>query len=330
MADSALMSVYADNMHTVPQNSDDTSDDAGPQVLITDLDNTLWDWFRAWYTSFDAMLNRVSELSGVDRATLEAEIRVVHQRHGTSEYSNLLNELPSLQGRSDGLQPLEAFDDAIHVLHSKRRSATALYPGVRDALTLLKKRGIHIVAYTESIAYWTEWRIKHTSLDGIIDVLYSAPDHDLPDGMTFDDLRRPEHRSYGDYGLKITAHKHIPKQEMKPNPEVLKAILDDLGFDPKNALYVGDSLMKDVSMAQQAGVLDAHAKYGEVQHSAEYELLRRVSHWPDAAVAREKELIVRPNIEPTIVLERSFGEILAYFDGLPTRDRTDTAAEAPE
>ncbi|MCA4722167.1 HAD family hydrolase [Mycolicibacterium fortuitum] len=300
-------------MPTVRHRSDETSHRAGLRVLITDLDNTLWDWFRAWYVSFNAMLERLTELSGVPREILEAEIRVVHQLRGTSEYSNLLNELPSLQARSGDRMPLDAFDEAVHVLHSRRRSATALYPGVRETLIQLKRQGVTIAAYTESIAYWTQWRIKHTRLDGVIDVLYSAPDHDLPDGMTFDDLRRPDLRTADDYQLGGTVHRYIPKQEVKPNPEVLKAILSDLEFSPDEALYVGDSLMKDIAMAQQAHVLDAHAKYGEAQHVKEYELLRRVSHWPDAAVTREKELIDVPDVVPTVVLEETFSEILHQY-----------------
>lgn len=260
------------------------------------------------------MVERLSELSGVGRDRLEAEIRVVHQLHGTSEYSNLLNELPSLQGKSGNLTPLEAFDDAVHVLNAKRKKATRLYPGVYRALMDIKSRGTTIAAYTESISYWTQWRIKQTQLDGVIDVLYSAPDHELPPGMTFDKLRRPEFRSANDYALKYTVHRHIPRDEVKPNPKVLRDILADLQCAPDDALYVGDSLMKDVAMAQAAGVLDAHAKYGEVQHTADYDLLRRVSHWPDAAVNRERELISDPDTVPTIVLEREFGEIVHYFE----------------
>ncbi|MGU3649845.1 HAD family hydrolase [Mycolicibacterium sp. A43C] len=284
------------------------------RVLITDLDNTLWDWFAAWYMSFDSMLTKLVQLSGVDREILEAEIRVVHQQRGTSEYSNLLNELPSLRILSGDQSPLDFFDEAIHELHSKRNSYTRLYPGVREALVFLKERGVKIAAYTESLAYWTGWRIKHTGLDGIIDVIYSAPDHDLPDGVSFEDIRRPEYRVDSNYGLNRTEHRYISRHEVKPNPEILKAIVSDLGCKPSEALYVGDSLMKDIAMAQQAGVADAHAKYGEAQHSVEYEQLRRVSHWPDAAVTREKALISTPDVVPTFVLEATFGEILQFFD----------------
>lgn len=284
------------------------------RLVVTDLDNTLWDWFKAWHTSFEAMIAHLSATTGIAREVLEKEIRSVHQLRGTTEYSNLLNELPSLILQAGEESPLEKYDKAIHILNSKRRSATNLYPGVKDTLSALKGRGITIAAYTESISYWTEWRIKHTGLDGLIDVLYSAPDHDLPIGFTFDDLRRPKYRKDEEYGLKLTVHRYTPRNESKPNPKVLNAIISDLNCEPAETVYVGDSLMKDVAMAQAAGVLDIHAKYGEVQHTEDYELLRRVSHWPESAVRREQQLIGDPDIVATAVLSNGFDEIMRYFD----------------
>jgi phosphoglycolate phosphatase len=279
--------------------------------VVTDLDNTLWDWFVPWYESFSAMLDRLSEMSGVPQGVLETEIRAVHQLRGTSEYSNLLNELPSLIARSGNSTPLEVYDDAVHVLHKTRKSATALYPKVKQTLEKIRASGVTVAAYTESLAYWTEWRIKHTELDGIIQYLYSAPDHDLPAGTTFEQLRR---RPSDEYGLKLTSHRHVPRGEVKPNPDILASILKDLSCEPADAVYVGDSLLKDVQMAQQAGVVDIHAAYGEAQSKPEYELLRRVSHWPDEVVSQEKQLLRDPVIKPTVTLGQGFYEILQHLE----------------
>jgi hypothetical protein len=60
------------------------------KVLITDLDNTLFDWVALWCACFTAMMNKVVEISGIPVEDLKPEIRRVHQRHGTSEYSFLL------------------------------------------------------------------------------------------------------------------------------------------------------------------------------------------------------------------------------------------------
>jgi phosphoglycolate phosphatase-like HAD superfamily hydrolase len=59
-------------------------------VVITDLDNTLYDWVEMWYQAFNAMLTKILkevEPKGVIRDRLIPEIRSVHQRHGTSEYA---------------------------------------------------------------------------------------------------------------------------------------------------------------------------------------------------------------------------------------------------
>ena len=66
-------------------------------ALITDLDNTLFDWADIWYQCFSAMLDEIVRISGLNRETLISEIRAIHQKYGTSEYSFLIEELPSLQ-----------------------------------------------------------------------------------------------------------------------------------------------------------------------------------------------------------------------------------------
>jgi phosphoglycolate phosphatase len=284
----------------------------GKKILITDLDNTHWDWFDAWHQSFAAMLTRLAEMSGVPREVLEEQIRAIHEKRGTTEYSWLIGEIPALIDTAAPVDPAVLYDDAVHVLNSRRRATTRLYPGVREALTQLKRLDVRIVAYTESVAYWSEWRIRHTRLDGIIDVLYSAPDHDLPAGRDIRDLRMLPPT---EYGLKRTRHNHIPRGVLKPNALVLRSILDEQGFRPEEAVYLGDSLMKDIVMAQQAGVLDVYAKYGESQSRPGYDLLRRVSHWSDNDIARERAIAQSTAIVvPTVTCQRSFDEVLPLFN----------------
>ena len=283
--------------------------DRGKRLLITDLDNTLWDWFHAWYESFSALLNKLVELSGVPRSQLEEEIRAIHQAHGTSEYSNLVNEIPSLARLAAPEEAAQVYADAIEALRVARRASTKLYADVFDTLYDLKDAGVRLVAYTESAAYWTEWRIKRTGLDGILDVLYTSPDHGRPDGATLEDIRtRPSHY----YGLKKTDHRKLERGILKPNADVLRRILAEEHLRADQAVYVGDSLMKDVAMAQEAGVLDVHAKYGVAHERAEYELLRRVTHWTDADVEREKH--IKRDVTASFTLEASFGEVRQFFD----------------
>jgi phosphoglycolate phosphatase-like HAD superfamily hydrolase len=292
-----------------------TADRPKVSLLVTDLDNTLWDWFEIWYRSFSALLEKVVEISGIPQNDLEPEIRKVHQRRGTSEYSYLIGELAPLRelhGENADLQ--EIYADAFEAAREAREDVVRLYPGVLDTLTAIHEKGTVIAGYTESLAFVTAARVKKLGLDGVLDVLYSPPDHDFPDGVTAAGLRRQDDASA--YELQRTEHRHTPRGHLKPSPEVLDAMVKELANGSAVA-YVGDSLMKDIAMAQDVGVLDVYAEYGQVQNLPEYALLQRVSHWTEADVRREREIKERPHVEPSYVSRESFAEILQFFEFVP-------------
>lgn len=73
------------------------------KVLITDLDNTLFDWVNLWYVCFAPMMHKIAESAGLDLELLKTHIKTVHQKHRTSEYAFLLEELQPViaPGRSE-------------------------------------------------------------------------------------------------------------------------------------------------------------------------------------------------------------------------------------
>lgn len=281
------------------------------RLFVTDLDNTLWDWFSIWHESFTVLLQGVSRASGIPIGQLESESREVHRRRGTSEYSMLLAELPSLEALHPGSDPSEVYEAEIHCMRSARKRRTVLYPGVADTLRAVKAAGVPIVAYTESLAFYSASRIRVLGLDGVIDVLYSAADHDFPDGMSPTSVRTlPD----AEYGLARTLHRHTPAGVRKPDAAILLEILDEAGVSADQAMYVGDSLMKDVAMAQDAGMADALARYGQSHSHEGYALLQRVSHWSDEDVRREAEINRRSEVRPTLVLDKGLPQILDHVE----------------
>jgi len=295
-----------------------TNEKRTARLLVVDLDDTLWTWFDAWHASFSALLQKTSELSGIDEDALKLAIRPIHQRHGTSEYSWLLDELDELKATvPPGMTVAEYFDPASHAQNRARKKGTKLYPGVLETLTKLRDNGTTVVAYTESLAFWTRWRIHRTGLDGLISELYSSPDHDSPAGVDVLSRRTLPAESYE---LRVTRARHVPHGIVKPNPQILKQILDDHGVAASESVYVGDSLMKDVAMAQAVGSIDALAAYGVKTDDPRYRLLQQVSHWPDVTVAKEQDK--SPGVHPTprLVLSRGLSDILDYVDFEPTED----------
>jgi len=281
-------------------------------TVILDLDNTLFDWFAYWYASFRPVYDEILAVSGKSVEEIEADIRKVHQARRTSEYSFLIEEIDALSNIRSTDDIRESFKDALERSRMGRDHALKLYPSVFPSLWELKKKGTKIVAYTESMGFYSAYRLKRFGLDGVIDVLFSPEDHEIPAGVSVEKLRRLPDEFYQ---LQVTEVRHTPLGELKPNPGVLLDIIKAIGADLKRCVYIGDSLFKDVAMAHAVGVLDVHAQYGESQRRPEYSLLQRVSHWTEKDVERERGIIAKGlDFSPSVVLKDSFAEIFMHCD----------------
>ena len=280
------------------------------KAIVTDLDNTLFDWVDLWYHCFSAMLLEIANISHISVDELKPAIRKVHQRHGTSEYAFLIEELPMLHEKFGEYDLTKVFAPAIEAYRSERRRRLELYPSVAETLLKIKGRGALIVGYTESMAFYSNYRLCRLGLDGVIDVLFSPADHDIPEGLTKEDIRK---YPASHYKLRYTSQEHTPKDSRKPDSTVLNSIISEMNLQKDECVYVGDSLFKDVAMVQDAEVDDVWAKYGEAQHREEYELLREVTHWKDKDVQQEKRIRER-DVKPKYTLEHSYSGVLEIFE----------------
>jgi phosphoglycolate phosphatase-like HAD superfamily hydrolase len=274
-------------------------------ALITDFDNTLYDWFEMWHQSFGAMFAEIKRISGISEDVLIPEIRELHQRHHTSEYAFLIEELPSLKRAYPNQKLVQVFDEAVHAYRSARKASLRLYDGVRETLQLLRSKGVLIVVHTESLAYYTNFRIRRLGLDELVDIIYSPPDHDVP-------ANSQNKLSSSEAALLHAKHRYLPKGVVKPSPDVLIDIIAEIGRDRKECVYLGDSPMKDMAMAQSAGIIDVFAKYGVAQQRSEYSLLRKVSHWTEGDVQREIQINLDKTVTPTHTI-CNFSEIATFF-----------------
>ncbi|MBU3977968.1 HAD family hydrolase [Propionicimonas sp.] len=274
-------------------------------LLVTDLDNTLWDWLTIWSRSFEVLVRRTSETFNLAPQLLLREIREVHQERNAIEYSNLLLELPSVMAKMDDVHERE-IGKVLDEFRRARDGETKLYPGVYQTLLEFKAAGLTIVAYSESRSYWTARRVLHTGLDGVVDHVYCTRDHGWPEGEKSVDVG-PR------VGLKATKIHELDESIRKPNPRLLVEIVERHGTDLLRAVYVGDSLQKDVAMARDAGCIAAYARYGSTAGREELGLLDSVSHWSGAVEAREQELRRQKPPNPDIVLAGGFDELLALI-----------------
>jgi FMN phosphatase YigB (HAD superfamily) len=277
------------------------------KVLITDIDNTLFDWFGMWHASFTSMMCEVLSITHVPAGQLVKEIKAVHQEFGTSEYAFLLESLPSLQKLYGDRESIRsAVTPAIDAYRAARAETLHLYPSVLDTLTELKNRGVVVVGFSESKLYYSSYRISKLGLDGVMDRLYCPEDHKLPEG---NDHSR---------GLEKTKPVELDAQFKKPKAATLHEILSELGSSAEECLYVGDSKTKDVRMAIDAGIdcawfSSGAAHIGSMKRA--YNLLRRVTHWTPAEVEAERAMAEnRTRLdESAYTTIHEYSEVLNFF-----------------
>lgn len=274
------------------------------KLLITDLDNTLYDWVTFYAKSFQAMVQQLARKLGVEDDVLVAEFRALHQQYGTSEPPFAMLQLPSVKKTFPGLsrqELMERLPEPIEAFSSARNQSLALYPGVAETLRQIKAEGTTIVGHTEALEENATHRLRKLGILDCFKHVYvlegRIEDHPVPG-------RRQE--LAGPPGVV----RRVPENERKPNPGLLLDICAREGVAPADAVYIGDSLTRDISMAKAAGVTAVWARYGLQYDASHWNILKRISHWSPEDVAREEKLrLSTRTVAPDYSLEK-FSELL--------------------
>jgi phosphoglycolate phosphatase len=272
------------------------------KLLITDLDNTLYDWVTFFTASFRAMVVELARLLDTKEELLLSEFREVHRKYGNSEQPYALLEIPSVQLKFSELNRTEIIkelDSALHLFNRTRKQTLTLYPGVEEVLRELTAQGVMIVGHTEAILANSYWRLRSLKIDKYFSRLYTLEGKQaIHIGENARLLDPPP-------GF-VTV---VPLEERKPNPRLLADICKHEGVDLEAAYYIGDSIVRDISMANTAGVKSIWARYGTQYDPSCWTYLVKVTHWTDEDVEREKSLKVKfANVIPDFTID-SFEEV---------------------
>lgn len=283
--------------------------------VVTDLDDTIWDWLSMWYGSFEPFLTRISKELGIEAVALKNDFKELHKKYCTTEASFIIEELKLLnaQQRDKIYEESEANKSIIHEYYSNKKSNLKLNDGVLKTLSKIKSSGSMIIGFTESHSFYTKYRLKTLNLDGLIDCIYAPIDSGVPDSVK---KFYPE----GYWEPQKTEFRYLSREVKKPNSEILEIILKDFNSKKESTIYIGDKLDRDVYMAQEAGITSVYAQYGHKIVGPEYDLLREVTHWTSGDVDREiafKKEFSEKTVNPDITLKKSFNEIEEYVEFYP-------------
>jgi phosphoglycolate phosphatase len=268
------------------------------QLVVTDLDNTLYDWVEWFCRGLTRMSTSAAAILGIEHETFLEELRAAHVSRGTVEDADAMFDLPSVRAAFDTRQ---AAAEALAVPLRHRRDAQQarprMYPGVVATLRTLRQAGVKVVAHTEAPARAALDRLARLGLDAELDALYARV---MTPGLSAAD--RPPLRQ-------------IDPEHRKPEPAAVLEICEAEGVEPAATVYVGDNLARDVWMAREAGAIAVWAQYGATHDETAWGDLKRVSHWRQGDVERfERHEIDVLRAAAFATLRESFAELLEHFE----------------
>lgn len=273
-------------------------------LVFTDLDNTLYDWV-AWYSrALYRLVGRASQVSGVPQRQLLQEMQTIYRDRDRLEEPEALLHAPSIQAAfGDPLRAQEVLSAAFKAYyHADYGPGLHPYAGVRSTLQRFAAANIMLVGHTEAPANHAVARLRALGLEHAFVCLLAGPasanDPTLGDADV-DDPPFPV----------LT----LAPEETKPNPTVLQRWCERWSIPPQAALYVGDSLDRDIQMAQAAGLQTAWARYGTQHDPRDWARVAEVSPWSPARRARPRGLVSPTGPRPQAILEYSFDELLHHF-----------------
>ena len=242
------------------------------KIIITDLDDTLYDWLGFFIPSFYEMVDEIVNITKINKDILLKEYKSIHQCYGSVEYPFATLELPSILNKYNGKSKeeiKEILGEAFHKFNSVRKRKLQLYDGVADTLKRLFENGVTIIGYTESAQENGFYRLKRLGISQYFKHIYTS-ESEYESNIPLDE-------------------KIITVKSKKPDKDVLINICNQENCSISDAAYIGDSLTKDVYMAKLANITSIWANYPKEKNNY-YDLLVDITSWTEDDFIREKEL----------------------------------------
>lgn len=271
-------------------------------VLITDLDNTLYDFSIYYQAGLEAVVATIRDEFSLSSDQVVRRLREVYHRHGTIEYPFAIEEFPEVHNLPQGRRQLFAR----HVVSSFWVNATRRlepYRTVRDTLYHLARQQVALIAYTDAPIVEAARRLRWLGflgqVSGIVGQQWSRRKR-CTMLLLMSDL--PGHTRHGRKLVLRTS-----RDERKPSRLVYERIAHRLGSAAENITVIGDSIRRDLMPALELGCTVVWARYGLRDHATEG-LLRDVV--PDIL---PEVIDTKPEVPASVHIADRFEDVVAHL-----------------
>jgi len=273
------------------------------QLLITDLDNTLYNWMDYFAPSFRGMVHALSREMNVEEDFLYAEFKKVFSKSGSVEYSFAIQELEFVQQLSK--EEIQKFVDLGKQVFSRVRQKNLVpYDGVEQTLKWATQAGILVIGVSNAPLFHAQRRLTKLNIDKYFYGLAAWEGNETPDNEhTTKITERVKNNSYRSRVKRLWS---FTKDETKPSNLGYKRVITDLANDFSSTYIVGDSIAKDIEPAMELGAIGIWAKYGLDFERKNYETVLKITPWTDK---KQEEAYLHKTKEPDYTIN-SFSEIM--------------------
>lgn len=237
--------------------------------MLTDLDNTLFNWIDYFAPSFRAMVHALAHATTLDEAEIFRQFRDVYVRFETAEYRRAIQELEVCRCEPPDVQARLVKAGFVAFSRARKRRLQA-YETVPSTLYWLRQQNVTIVGVTNSWVVDAVGRLRSLGLSKYVDALVAWDGTQDEGGQPVDHPIRTSVR-------RVIA---IPGRCRKPSPECYKAAINWCGMESDTSLWViGDSIANDLVPARTLGATTIWAKYGHNYDQKNYDTVVRITHW---------------------------------------------------
>lgn len=249
-------------------------------TLITDIDNTLYDFIDFFGMAFRGMLHVISGQLNVSEEHLLSEFKDVFGKTGTLDYQFLIQNLASARELDkDDLEKVIRYG-RIGFDRTKRKRLKP-YPGIIHAFKYLERGGVRIIGVTNAPYYHAIRRLQDIGAFQFFSGLVAwegvpPPENDAHAAERYNKVRNVAFES-----LKL--FEVFSKEFSKPNPFPFLLLKRYLNVDSE--IYsLGDSVNKDLAPSRLLNATTIWARYGTVVESKNLQTVLDITPWSEAEI----------------------------------------------
>lgn len=242
------------------------------KLIVSDLDGTLVSANKHLAVGIETAIDRISENTNIPRHQISDLLYEQYNKlHSyVNPWTTELAFADKFQLGKPGGMPLPEFRAKVSDVYWNTIKEAAvenlnLYPQVKNTLAELNKRNVDVVVFSNSPSSAVLPRMELHGLEQQVSRIMAIKNPTPPAGLSSELIaegsnRLAKHFESPNLGKILEVDKSI----RKPNPQALQDLLTEKNLRPKEVIMVGDSIMDDMGIAQNAGTRGLRARYSEI------------------------------------------------------------------